>query len=387
MVTQPLRIVQVINVRWFNATAWYGLTLSRLLRDAGHEVLVLALPETEPFVRARMLGFEPVPLNINTAHPVPLAGALRRLNCLLRTFRPHIVNCHRGEGMLFWGMGKSLGHDFVLVRTRGDQRPPKANIVNRRLHACCVDAVIATNTDTARQCRRLLKVPEDRLYVIVGGVDTDLFSHNEDDRVEVRAALGFASNDTVVGLVGRFDAVKGQRELMEAFALVRDFREKQMIGQRGRLRLMLVGFPATLSEDAIQARIKEYGLEDCTVTTGRVGRVSAYINAMDLGVVASQGSEAIARAALEIMSCGVPLMGTYVGVMPDLLPPWALVSPGDSSALSNLLRQAASDVSFRARLREAARIRMATLSESAFLEQSMQVYVTALQRRFARYPL
>ena len=39
----PLRVIQVVNVRWFNATAWYGLFLSRLLKDAGHEVLVLGL--------------------------------------------------------------------------------------------------------------------------------------------------------------------------------------------------------------------------------------------------------------------------------------------------------------------------------------------------------
>lgn len=41
-----MRSIQVVNVRWFNATAWYGMYLSRLLLEGGHEVLVLGLPGT-----------------------------------------------------------------------------------------------------------------------------------------------------------------------------------------------------------------------------------------------------------------------------------------------------------------------------------------------------
>ncbi|MDP3425791.1 MAG: glycosyltransferase family 1 protein, partial [Humidesulfovibrio sp.] len=40
-------VFQVVNVRWFNATAWYGLYLSRLLQEAGHRVVVLTLDGTE----------------------------------------------------------------------------------------------------------------------------------------------------------------------------------------------------------------------------------------------------------------------------------------------------------------------------------------------------
>ena len=136
---QRLRIIQVVNVRWFNATAWYGLFLSRLLREAGHEALVLALPGTEAFAKAEAMGLEPAPLNLNSGNPLVLAGELRRLRALLREFKPHVVNCHRGEGLLFWGMFKALGHPFALVRTRGDQRPPKGNLPNRLLHARLAD--------------------------------------------------------------------------------------------------------------------------------------------------------------------------------------------------------------------------------------------------------
>ena len=75
--------------------------------------------------------------------------------------------------------------------------------------------------------------------------------------------------------------------------------------------------------------------------TGKVPDVTACLSALDVGVVASLWSETIARAALEIMACGRPLVSTSVGVMPDLLPASALVAPGDVDALAGVLRRAA----------------------------------------------
>ena len=50
------RTIQVVNVRWFNATAWYGVELARLLNAAGHESRVVALEGTDTFRKAQELG-------------------------------------------------------------------------------------------------------------------------------------------------------------------------------------------------------------------------------------------------------------------------------------------------------------------------------------------
>ena len=102
---------------------------------------------------------------------------------------------------------------------------------------------------------------------------------------------------------------------------------------------------------------------------------------MDIGVAPSQGSETIARAAFEIMSCGVPLLACRVGVMPDLLPPWALSPPADHVGLTHLLEQAITDAAFVARLREEGLKRVATLSESDFVQQTLEAYAAAMQHR------
>jgi len=367
-----LRIIQTVNVRWFNATAWYGLFLSSLLREAGHEVRVLCLSDTDTFTKAEEMGLEPEGLDMN--NPAATVSLYRRFRSLMQEFKPHIVNCHRGESFVLWGLLKASG-GFGLVRTRGDQRPPKGNFPNIMLHARVADAVIATSSGIASGMREILHVPEGRVHTIFGGVDTRRFYPDAVGRAQMRKWWNLAPDDLAVGLVGRFDAVKGQKELIASFARLRE----QMGDDARRLRLVLAGFAtSSVSDAAVRTWVQEAGLGDRTIFAGRCNDVNALMNALDLGVVASQGSETIARVALEIMACGVPLVGTRVGVMPDLLQAHALVPPGDEAAMVALLCRFATEASFGDVLRAEQRERMATLRERDFLEQTLAVYRSVL---------
>lgn len=370
-----LRVIEVVNVRWFNATAWYGLSLSRLLLDAGHEVRCLALPGTQCFDEARRMGLEPVPLSLHSANPALFGPAALKAAALVRDFRPHVVNCHRGEGFFLWGLLKKKSSGYALVRTRGDQRPPKGNWPNRYLHARFVDALIAANSRTASQCMDTLGLEKAKVFTVPGGVDARRFAPDAEGRARVRRAYGFTDDDLVVGLLGRFDPVKGQRELIDALGRILPVRNL-----RERLKVLLLGLPASLSQEDIASRLRERGLAERAVLLGRVDDVPAHINAFDLGVVASQGSEAIARAALEIMACGVPLVSTDVGVMPDLLVPEALAPVGDGEALAALMLSFLLNGEARAALVHGQRERMRHLTHEAFLEQTLAVYRQAMSR-------
>lgn len=367
---KPLRVIQVVNVRWFNATAWYGLSLAALLAGAGHRVLSLTLPGTAPEAKARAMGLKTLSLPLNSLKPWSVLATTARLAGLIRDFKPHIVNCHRGEGLIIWALLKAAGHNFALLRTRGDQRPPKGGPANRLLYGRMVDAVIASNSRTAAQCREILALDAARLHCIPGGVDQKRFRPDSEARMRARAALGFAPDDFVIGLLGRFDPVKGQRELMRALRIC--------MAEAGAslppLRLLLVGLPASFSGEEMLAQARQYGLEDITRVMGQVDEVAEYINAMDLGVVASLASEAIARAAFEIMACGVPLLGTDVGVMPDLLSPGALVPAADAQAMASLLGRFFGDPAFASALRLEQQARLPAFSQEAFLEQTLDVY-------------
>jgi glycosyltransferase involved in cell wall biosynthesis len=125
---------------------------------------------------------------------------------------------------------------------------------------------------------------------------------------------------------------------------------------------------------------RKAGIGPELLITGLVDRVQDYINALDLGVLASIGSETIARAALEIMACQVPLLSSDVGVMPDLLPPDALFPASDENALAGGLIKCMDDAAWRAHLRECGREAIKGLGPDDFLQRTLSVYENAMRK-------
>lgn len=375
-----IRSIQVVNVRWYNATAWYGVTLAHALQTAGHPSLVVGLADTPPLVRARELGLDTRALPLNSLHPATLLALGRDMDRLLGKFRPDVVNCHRGEAFILWALLKQR-HGYGLVRTRGDQRLPRNNIPNRLLHRRAADAVVATNSRMARHFTDALGVPSARVHTLLGGVDKERFRPDPAARRAVREACGFTDADFVLGVVGRMDKVKGMRETVRALGLVRPRLEARGL----RPRLLLIAFPSQYGGADAARWAAEAGLGDLgehVVVSGRVKRPQDWINALDMGVLASLESEAIARAALEIMACGVPLVSTRVGVMPDLLPEDYLCAPGDEAALAGLLERGA-DPQWRGALRRACAERMGGLGLDDFRDQTLALYRSLLAGRRA----
>lgn len=362
-----MRSIQVVNVRWFNATAWYGMYLSRLLLAAGHETLVLTLPDTLSAAKGREWALPMRHLPLNTATPWGIAGLYRELKALVREFRPDVVNCHRGESYVLWGLIKKELGGFKLIRTRGDQRPPKNSAINRWLHNTVSDAVITTNSRMTRHFQDIFHTPPAKLHQILGGVDKSVFFPDCQARSRIRAELGYMDKHFVVGLLGRFDRVKGQQELIKALGRL---RAKGLTD----IRLLLLGFDSATPESQVREWLRQEKMEDATIITGKRSDIPQCLNALDLGVVASLWSETIARAALEIMACGVPLISTDVGVMPDLLPENALMPPGDVDSLARLVEAAYRDPGFCENLRQIQSVRMADLGGEDFLAQTLNVY-------------
>ncbi|OIO04600.1 MAG: glycosyl transferase [Desulfovibrionaceae bacterium CG1_02_65_16] len=360
-------IVQVANVRWFNATAWYALYLSRLLKEAGHTVVVLTQAGTDTHQRALDWGLDARPVDLNTSNPLRLAATLCKLTGLMRKLKPQIVNCHRGEGFFLWGLLKPL-FGFKLVRTRGDQRPPRADTVNRFLHARVADAVVVTNSRMARHFLSAMRTPENKVWLIHGGVDRERFRFDPAGRERVRAEFGFTPRETVIALVGRFDLVKGQRETIEAVS--------RLVHKQGyrHTRLLLLGFGSATGEDVVRGWLKEFQMERFAVITGKRDDMTACLSAADIGIVASLWSETIARAALEILAVGRPLVSTDVGVMPDLLPPEALFPPGDVDAMVRMLSHAMDDAAYLEELRRTGELTLSQLSGHDFVQRTLTLY-------------
>ncbi len=362
-----------MNVRWFNATSWYGLFLARLLKEQGHETIVLGLKDTASFKQAESWGLNPVALPLNSANPADIIHVYRSVNKMLDEFKPDIINCHRGEGFALFGLLRKLRGGFTLVRTRGDQRPPRNNTINRMLYTKLADALIATNSDIADIFLDTFGANPNKVFSVIGGVDTDVYYPDQPAGMGVREKLGYVPDDFVIGLLGRLDPVKGHEILIAAMGKLKKKHPKNF-----NMKLMCIGSPANLSNADIEHMSRQADLSADTIITGRVDNVRAYINALDLGVLASVSSEAIARAALEIIACGKPLLSSDIGVMPDIMPPDLLTPLANVDALAEAIEKCWKSKAELETLRLASVAALNGLRACDFLDNTLKAYLKAM---------
>jgi len=136
--------------------------------------------------------------------------------------------------------------------------------------------------------------------VIVGlGVDTMLFLPPR-NKNEAKLAIGLDPNNFVIGYVGRLTKEKDLETLHRAFLLLKK-RHKN-------ISLLIVGGGKKSDENALKS--------EGVIVTGFVKDVARYLKAMDVFVLPSL-TETTSLATMEAMACGVPVIVTPVGSLPD----------------------------------------------------------------------
>ena len=186
-------------------------------------------------------------------------------------------------------------------------------------------------------------VPAERLRVVPVGVDHTVFRPLPDVARVPGRIMTTASSDV---------PLKGVVPLLEAVAKVRTERP---------VSLVVIGKPR--AESNVQATVERLGLEDAVRFVHGVPDdeiVRLYAEA-EVAVVPSL-YEGFSLPAVEAMACGVPLVATTGGALPEVVgrdgETGLLVPPGDVGALASAVLRALDDPSLRARIGAAGRQRV-----------------------------
>lgn len=113
--------------------------------------------------------------------------------------------------------------------------------------------------------------------IINNGVDVVKYSFDIKKRASLRAKLSLSDNDTLIGHVGYFLALKNQSFLVDVFA--------ELVKRDNNYHLVLIGDGALRPE--IEKKVDSLGLKDKVTFTGNINNVSDYLNAIDLIVMPS----------------------------------------------------------------------------------------------------
>ncbi|AYF02693.1 glycosyl transferase family 1 [Paracoccus yeei] len=212
------------------------------------------------------------------------------------------------------------------------------------------DALIATSPQAASYLER-------PATVILHGVDLSVF-HPAPDRAALRATLGFAPEDIVIGCFGRVRAQKGVDLLVEA-AL-------RLFPDRPRARLILSGRITSDNQafaDDLKARIAQAGLSDRIRFLGELPWEDVVRNYQALDLFAAPARwEGFGLTPLEAAACGVPTIAARVGAYETLIrdgETGSLVPRDDADALTAALARWLDDDAARAAAGAAARAHVA----------------------------
>lgn len=184
---------------------------------------------------------------------------------------------------------------------------------------------------------RLIEIgaPAARVHYIPNGIDAHKFSPPDSDATaRARTALGLDSEARYLLFVGRLHAVKGLHTLLQALARLK---------AKGPLEFttLLVGDGA--ERRGLEAQASALGLRDVVRFIGERphDEISIWLRAADCFCLPSL-MEGMPNVVLEASACGLPVVATNVGALPDMINPktGVLVPPSDPNALADAIARA-----------------------------------------------
>jgi len=368
----------------------YSRHLTRELAGLGHEVTMFASPPwpvaDDPVTLEKIPSLDlykrenpfrvPWPHEFRTredleefaimsaaGYPEPYAFS-RRIYTHLRDRRAEFDLVHDnqclGRGLLGfvrdgWPFVHTLHHPITVDRDLdlAHASSPLRKLTLRRWYG-----FLGMQMEVARQLPRHLTVSEnskrdivaqmgvrpETLHVVPVGVDQKQFRPMPHVKRVPGRLMTTASADV---------PLKGLTYLIEALAKVRAEREDA--------HLVVIGRPRHKS--AVPAQLERLGIADAVEFVSGVSdeRIVELYAEAELAVVPSL-YEGFSLPAIEAMACGVPLVATTGGALPEVVGPDGesalTVAPGDAAALAQRIIDGLADPELRSRLGERGRARV-----------------------------
>ena len=270
------------------------------------------------------------------------------LSKLLREFQPDIIDLWEEPWGLVsahacWLRGRLLPRARIISETEQNvnKRLPPPFEQFRGYTYGHTDFVVCRNTEAREVVRS--KGYQGPMQVVPNAVDAELFRPL--DRAECRRALpGVGRFGFLAGYVGRLVEEKGLLDLVDALEFCPP-----------TLGLLLVG--AGPLRARLEQRACELGKESQLVFEAArpLQELPAIMNALDVLVLPSRTTpswkEQFGRVIIEAYACGVPVLGSDSGAIPDVVGAGGLIFPeGDARALAAALVSLQSDPVRRAEM-------------------------------------
>lgn len=300
--------------------------------------------------------------------------SIKRLAKILRHEEFSLAHTHTPRSALIGRVAAGLAGVPVVHHlhspTACDTTHRVRNWFNATTERTClsgVDAVIAVSESIGRYARRI-GVPPTKLCVVPNGVPAQ----------EALRPRSPPRDSWTLGTVALFRPRKGLEILLRALASLR--------GARLPVRLRAVGaFESPRYEDQIKSLTASLGVSDMVEWRGFSSNVNEELEQLDLFVLPSLFGEGMPMVVLEAMAAGLPVIGTNVEGVPEVVRDGLeglIVPPGDVASLAHAIeRFTTGQVNWTQLRRNAHRRQADRFSQQAMAAGVAQVYQRVLSSR------
>jgi len=297
--------------------AWGGLEMNALkftdyflLR--GHDSACLCAKGSELHLNIAKNGLPYYAVTIFSRYS-PLAAL--KVRQLIRSERFQIVHLHTPRDLwlispALWGLPEvKLFATSRIYFTRKKKLDPFHRLLYRRL-----EKLINLSRTEQEHMQKNLPLPPEKHAVIPNPVDTEKFAPSKYDCEFFRSQWKVKPDEILIGLVGRLDPGKGQREMLLAM--------QKVVAEFPNSKLVLVG-QETYGEhenfaNELRSLAQQLGIADQTIWAGFQTQMPEVLKALDIFVMPSY-QENFANILLEAMAMQLPIISTNSGGTPEIL--------------------------------------------------------------------
>ncbi|MFZ2955777.1 MAG: glycosyltransferase [Candidatus Ozemobacteraceae bacterium] len=367
MLFENMRILQLINALTLGGAQTLVADLCRFLQHRGHQPVVAAFRNGPVGDRLREEGVEVVLLSETGAD---ISGAMQ-LSRLLKRLRPDLIHSHLFRAT-FWARLAIMGagnQGIPLITSIHGPETAGYHLIERLMATLSASLIFPSRHLADWYESQIRAVPARRGRVIHPGVVIAPESSFKAEQI-----LQSDSRPPVLGTLSRLHPVKGLDVLIVALARLKernlDFR--LVIGGDGRERKRL------------EELVHRFNLQGLVEFSGSISSPTSFLQSLDFFVAPSR-EEAFGITICEAMERGLPVVGSAVGGIREIIRPGIdglLVPPDDPDALADALEKLISDNQTRCAMGRNARERVVRdFPRERSLEQYFDVY-----RQFVKPP-
>ena len=360
---KAMKILQVIPSFLFGGGETMCENLCYALTALGHEVTAVSLSGERTAISRRMesRGIRVLYLDKRPGLDVTMIPKLTRL---FRDEQPDVIHTHLNVVKYAAPAARLAGRSACVhtVHNMADKEETGIALkISKFLFRRGWAKPVALSPLVRQSIHQVHGLEEKDVPVIYNGIDLSRLLPKED----------YGVGDTVTLLhVGRFEAQKNHKGLVEAFARLHQ-EEPQCV-------LHLLGDGELRGE--IEQLVREKGLTDCVRFLGLQAEVPPYLHQADIFLLPSI-YEGMPMSIIEAMGTGLPIVATAVGGVPDMLRDGedALLVPCDPEAIFRACQTLVSDMELRARLGTNARENSTRFSAEYMARQYCRVYTNVAE--------